>query len=81
MLVANACILMFMTAAELVYVVDVWHRGSGDSLQGFPQEVDSVQEFATIIGKLWQSEIHDLVARLYIRSGRHEITHQTEWIA
>jgi hypothetical protein len=70
-----------MSNSELMYIVDAWQKGGGESLDGFPREIDSLQEFRRLIDELRREGARDTVVRLYMRSSRHEVTQQTEWIA
>ena len=61
-------------------IVDVWQKGGDESLYGFPREIDGLQEFRPLVEELRRQGVRDTVVRLYMRSGRHEVTQQTEWI-
>lgn len=69
-----------MSESELMYIVDTWQKGGGEPLDGFPREIDSLQEFRPLVEELRRQGVRDTVVRLYMRSGRHEVTQQTERI-
>lgn len=69
-----------MSESELMYIVDAWQKGASESLAGFPREIDSLQEFRPLVEALRLQGSRDTVVRLYMRSGKNEVTQQTEWI-
>jgi hypothetical protein len=69
-----------MSESELMYIVDAWQAGGGKSIDGFPREIDSLQEFRPLVEQLRRQGARDTLVRLYTRSGKHEVTQQTEWI-
>jgi len=63
-----------------MYIVDAWQMGNGESLAGFPHEIDSLQEFRPLVEELRRRGVRDTVVRLYMRGGKHEVAQQTEWV-